>query len=65
MFEGGGRVERCELCRTHSSTTYQRPWPSLRQPEVSVGSGQLAGRAVTVDVDEAVAAAPFRVQAPA
>ena len=41
---GRGRARSCEWCRAQASTTYQRPQPSRRQPEVTVGSGQLAGR---------------------
>ncbi len=39
-----GRPETCELCRAQASTTYQRPTPSRRQPDVTDGSGQLVGR---------------------
>jgi hypothetical protein len=31
------------LWRAQASTTYQRPWPSRRQPEVTVGSAQRSG----------------------
>jgi hypothetical protein len=56
---GRGRRRSWPAWPAQASTGYHRPWWSRRQPEETGGSGQFGGAAVTVDVHEAMAAAPL------